>query len=197
MKSAAQTALVPPLLPPPVADAPPPPPVALPPPPPEDIKLIPPTVDMTLDPALALALPPAPPLELPPLLLIDVDMDIYTDMEGVPLVEQGDDELRMVVRVVSTRVGIEVGEDMATDVTAEDIEDEYCGGGGAADDIPAAADDDPDPDPDPDPLTIEPVKLSIPTFPSANSEKCPPTTGLALKKIGPGETGYEPSSIVS
>lgn len=161
---------------------------------------------MTLDPALALALPPAPPLELPPLLLTDVDMDMYMSMEGVPVVEQGDDELRMVVRVVSTRVGIEVGEDMAMDVTAEDIEDEYCGGGGAADDTPAAADEDPEePDPEPvpepvpvpDPLTIVPVKLSMPTFPSANSEKCPPTTGLPLKKIGPGETGYDPSSIVS
>jgi len=140
-----------------------------------------------------------------------MDMDTYMDMEGLPVVEQGDDELRKVVRVVSTRVGIEVGENMATDVaidmetTAEDIEDEYCGGGEAADDIPAAADDDPDPDPAPepvpvpvpDPLTIVPVKLSIPTFPSANSEKCPPATGLALKKIGPGETGYDPSSIVS
>jgi len=41
-----------------------------------------------------------------------------------------------------------------------------------------------------------PVRLFSPDFPSASSEKCPPTTGLATKKIA-GETGKEPSSIVS
>ena len=64
----------------------------------------------------------------------------------------------------------------------EDIEDEATGAAGATD-------EEDEEEPEPVPLTAVPVSLFCPTFSSASSEKCPPTTGRALKKIGPGETG--------
>lgn len=63
-----------------------------------------------------------------------------------------------------------------TDMIGASEDEGCCGEAGAEEPEP-----EPEPEPGTLPLTIVPVRLSIPTFPSASSAKCPPTTGLALK----------------
>lgn len=108
---------------------------------------------------------------------IDMDVDVEQDDTVTVFKVASVVSMVMVFEPELPYTGTRPGGRLEADMEGTDMigasEDEGCCGEEGAEEV--------EPEPDALPLTIVPVRLSIPTFPSASSAKCPPTTGLALK----------------